>query len=154
MGMWDWNTEESKRKWLINSFCLFFFIYLFLNVTILCVIKCVSMCFHQSLVKCIWSSHTPPTPLPDSLLFTPCSCPRCCIAYAEGFRCVFDVCVRSMCSACVCACKSRCFCKRRKEIRKKQNNNGGDANVLWKLGEQVWPHAQRSRYKWALLSEP
>lgn len=95
--------KVTDKSFLFILFCFVFFIYLFLNVTILCVIKCVSMCFHQSLVKCIWSSHTPPTPLPDSLLFTPCSCPRCCIAYAEGFRCVFDVCVRSMCSGlCVC----------------------------------------------------
>lgn len=157
--MWDWNTEESKRKWLINSFCLFYFVLFFLFIFFLMWQYCVWL----SVWACVfispwWNAYGLPTHRPR-LFQTPCClhpvlAPVAASHTLKAFG-VFSMYVFAVCAvACVCACKSRCFCKRRKEIFKKKNNNGGDANVLWKLGEQVWPHAQRSRYKWALLSEP
>lgn len=91
----DKDKDKDTRKEMgeyIGFFCCFFSCdkHVWLSVR---------ACFHQCLVKCIWSSHTPPTPVPDSLLFIPCPCPSCCITYAEGFWCVCT-CVR----ACVCVC--------------------------------------------------
>ncbi len=80
-------TKTERVRWVHKLFN-------FLYVTMLCVIKCTSVCFRRCLVKCIWSSHTPPTPVPDSLLFIPCLCPCCSITYTEVLRCVCT-CVRA-----------------------------------------------------------
>lgn len=102
--------KARKNKRWVNI--LFFGCFFLSYVTILCVIKCMSIHFHQCLVKCLWSSHAPPTTVPDSLLFIPCPCPSCCITCAEGFRCVCTS-VRAYVCKRVCAgiaCVRVCVC--------------------------------------------
>lgn len=139
--MWASKRKEDKDRernaWI---YCFLFFSY----VTILCVIKCASMCFHQCLVKCIWSSHTPPTPLPDSLLFIPCSCPWCCFTCAEGFRLHVCVCMRVWECVFVQGGMSLCLCKRTKERKRGVRWEGAKMHY----GNNVCPDAYSSRYKW------
>ena len=113
----------------------------------------VRACFHQCLVKCIWSSHTPPTPVPDSLLFIPCPCPSCCITYAEGFRCVctcvrerervcVSVCVCMRVSVCACVCRSKrgmsvCLFKRTKERKRGRRWEGAKMHYVNYVSECV-----------------
>lgn len=127
MGVCESVSEEDKdkaRKKEMGEYIGCFVLSL-CGLYCVCVIKRTSVCFHQRLVKCIWSSHTPPTPVPDSLLFIPCPCPWCCITYAEGFRCVCT-CVRACVCVCVCAGVRgawACVCLREQK-REREESNG------------------------------
>lgn len=129
--MWDWNTEESKRKWLINRFCLFYFVLFFLFIFFLMWQYCVWLSVWACVFISPWwnaycLSHTPPTPLPDSpavyTLFLP--------PLLHRIRWRLSVCFRCMCSqyvqwpVCVRA-RAGVFVREEKRFKKKKQQRGG-----------------------------
>lgn len=80
-------------------------------------IKCMGVLSHRRLLKCIWSSHSPPTTVPDSLLFQPMPLPSAgCVTGAGGFAAYLPVCVCA-CLGLACVCAHVCLREQKREKR-------------------------------------
>lgn len=118
-GVYVVKTKQNKKS-------AFFLEY----VTVSPAIKSVFMCFHHSLMKCIWSSHTTPTPPPDFPLFHALLLAPDAASHTPK---VFRVLKVYVLTVCTCVVPSACVFVR--EEKNKTKRKTAICKSVWKLGE-------------------